>query len=374
MPILPGAEIEVRELSGARANVEWRMLALEVLGDDYANIQAIEQELRREDTAAVIQYNDLLRLVRDRNKRVIEVWTRWSFKDHLLDSKADDRHYRLEHSRGRLIFGDGERGKVPPLGAAIQARRYQTGGGLAGNVPAETITQVMGSIGGLEAAFNPKPAEGGADAESLQGLACRGPLTLRHKGKALTPADYETMAVEASPAVARARALAAHDPGGRERPGWITLIIIPNSKEERPWPSFGLRELVRRYIAERAPADLVAGSGIYVTGPRYQQVDVSAAIVPLDYTQAGAVASEARQALQHFFHPLQGGPQRQGWLPGRAVYLSDVAALLERLSDIDYVAELALLIEGGLQGEVARIPAGHLAVAGEFRIQVMQRG
>jgi hypothetical protein len=181
------------------------------------------------------------------------------------------------------------------------------------------------------------------------------------------------MAREASSAVAFARALPICDPAGRERPGWVTLVIIPNSDEDRPWPSYGLRDHVRRYIAARAPAALVAAGGIYITGPQYQPIDVAARLIPRDTSQAGAVASSARQALLAFFHPLRGGPLGRGWEPGRSVYLSDVAALLERVAGVDYVEDLALLVDGGLQGEHARIPAGRLAVAGELTIQVIAR-
>ena len=37
-------------------------------------------------------------------------------------SAADDRHYVLDRGRGGLRFGDGERGRIPPLGADVLAR------------------------------------------------------------------------------------------------------------------------------------------------------------------------------------------------------------------------------------------------------------
>ncbi len=134
------------------------------------------------------------------------------------------------------------------------------------------------------------------------------------------------MAVEASPAVAVAWSLPTVDDGGRVRPGWLTLVIIPASDAPRPWPSYGLREHVRRTIAERAPADLVAAEQIVVTGPDYQEVDVDALIVPS--ALAGAIEQRVRERLMRFFHPLHGGPTGRGWEPGRAVYLSDVAAVI----------------------------------------------
>ena len=107
IPVLDGERVEVRELSGPRANVEWRVIALEVLGDDYQRIRRLEERLGSESTQEDIVEGDL-RLHRDRSKRVSEVWVRWWSRPHLLSSGENDRHFVLERARGRLILGDGE--------------------------------------------------------------------------------------------------------------------------------------------------------------------------------------------------------------------------------------------------------------------------
>jgi hypothetical protein len=229
IPVLAGEHIEVRELTGPRANVEWRVLAMDIFGGDTKIIQELEAMLGKEGSQIDIEKGDL-RLRRDRNKRVTEARVRWQAEKHLFFSGPNDRHYVVERARGRLIFGDGEQGKVPPLGAAILARKYSSGGGLAGNVAARTITQLLGGIAGIEAVFNPRPAEGGADAETLETLSSRGPKTLRHRGRALLAEDLENMAKEVSPAVAFARAIPSRDPNGRKVPGWVTLLIFPKVK------------------------------------------------------------------------------------------------------------------------------------------------
>lgn len=370
LPILPGEVIEVRELSGARANVEWRILAMELLGNDYSVIQEIEEMLRGEGPQTEFSKGDL-RFERDRHKRVTSVWVRWKGQDHLYASKAEDRHYVLEYTRGRLIFGDGVRGKVVPLGASIMARRYVVGGGRRGNVEAGAISQLLGGIGGVDSLSNPVPAQGGADAETLPAVIERGPQTLHHRGRALTVPNYETMAKEASAAVAVARALPARDAQGRPRPGWVTLIIIPHSKDSRPWPTIGLREQVRNYIGERAPADIVAAAQLHVTGPVYQELDVEAVIAPDDPAQAGVVEQATRQALLDFLHPLYGGPERRGWAAGRDVFLSDVAAILERVEGVDYVSDLSFFTNDVLQGEQAGIDADKVVVAGQILIRMV---
>src|SRR5207247_4694155 len=135
-------------------------------------------------------------------------------------------------------------------------------------------------------------------------------------GRAVTAEDYETLAHEASPSVAVARALPHRDAAGRDRPGWVTLVIIPHSAEPQPYPSFGLRDAVRRFVAARAPADVVAAGQLTVTGPDYLPVDVEATVVPTDPSEAGAVEQAARAAIAGFLHPLTGGPAGRGRSPG----------------------------------------------------------
>jgi predicted phage baseplate assembly protein len=309
-------------------------------------------------------------LRRDRNKRVTEVWVRWQERSHLFFSGREDRHYAIDRARGRLLFGNGLQGKIPPAGATILARQHRAGGGLVGNVAGRTITQLLAGVAGVQAVFNPRPGEGGADGETVESFGPRGPKTVRHRGRAIAPADYQTLAREASPAVAAARAIPTRNARGRIIPGWVTLVIIPQSQDPRPWPSFGLRQQVYRSIVDRAPADLAAANQIYVTGPAYLPIDVAATIAPVNPAEAGAVEERARAVLGEFLHPLHGGPDRRGWEIGRDVFLSDVAAVLERVPGVDYVEELALLLNGGVQGERIAVDEDHIVVAGMIRLRL----
>ena len=371
IPVLPGEYIEVRELSGLRANVEWRNLAMEVLGSGVVAVSELEELLGRETPQSEIAKGDL-RLVRDRRKRVVEAWVRWREVRTLLFAAPHERVYEAERIRGRLRFGDGEHGKVPPEDAAILARRYQSGGGLRGNVATKTITQLLAPAAGVQGVFNPRSAEGGGDAETTAALLIRGPETLRHRGRALLPEDYETLARQSSTAVAFARTIPSRNPDGRKMPGWVTLLIIPQSDERRPWPSFGLREEVRKFIEAHAPADLADAAHIYVTGPQYIEIDIDTSVAPIHPDEAGEVEAGVRAALETFFHPLRGGPEGRGWALGRDVFLSDVASVIERVAGVDFVKELSLLREGALQDERVGVPDDRIVVAGEIKIKLIE--
>jgi hypothetical protein len=161
------------------------------------------------------------------------------------------------------------------------------------------------------------------------------------------------------------------DPSGRHRPGWVTLILIPHSEQPRPWPSLGLRDRVRRAVEARSAADFAAARHLHVTGPDYLPIDVEVTVTPVDPDDAGGVDQRVRSALQSFLHPLRGGPERAGWTPGRDVYLSDVAATVERTEGVDYVRDIALLVEGQLQGERAAVRPDRIVVAGTVRVRLV---
>jgi hypothetical protein len=74
--------------------------------------------------------------------------------------------------------------------------------------------------------------------------------------------------------------------------------------------------------------------------------------------------------VERFLHPLRGGPEGQGWALGRDVFLSDVASVVEAVEGVDFVSELALLLDGVPQGERVRVPDDRLAVAGDVRLKL----
>ncbi|MFC7387816.1 putative baseplate assembly protein [Sphaerisporangium rhizosphaerae] len=347
IPVLSGPAVEVRELAGMRAEVEWRLTAAAVLGA--AALPGLDARLG-ESRGDVAQ--GPLRLVRDRDGRVREVWVRWDERSDLYGSGPGDRHYLLEPVRGLMVFGDGRHGRMPPPGAAVVAALYRTGGGRAGNVAAGAVTQVLGTAAAIEQVTNPRPATGGTEAETLRALLARAPGTIRAHGRAVTGDDYAVLAAAASPAVARAWPV----PGP---PGSVTVAVVPYGE---PLPSPGLCETVRRHLAAHAPAWV----RIAVTGPAYLSVGVTATLVPADPDLAGEVEAAARWAITRFLDPVSGGPGRQGLAPGADLHLSDVAAALAAVPGLEQVTGLAFLPWGdAVPGRPGRVPA-----AGEIRLEV----
>jgi hypothetical protein len=347
-PVLAGQAIEVRELDGARAVIELPLLI---------------QDLKKQGMTEA----DVRTVADRRSGQISQVWVRWQERPHLFFSDSGDRHYLIERSRGRVRFG----ARIPPPGNDnIVARSYRSGGGLAGNVGSGAINQLLTGVL-VKGITNPRAAQGGADGERPEAVLERGPLAVRNRRQALSADDYEALAREASPAVAVARALPATHPSGRPAPGWVKVVIMPHSQEPRPQPSFELRRQVRDFLLARIPASL-AGQ-VSVAGPDYLAVGVVAVVAPKGIAASGPVLSDVRTALQGFLHPLNGGPDGKGWPFGRAVYLSDVAALLQSIAGVDYVRTLELTLDGTPRGEIVAVPEDRIVVAGPLQVTLTGR-
>lgn len=277
-----------------------------------------------------------------------EIWVRWHAVPDFYASGPRDRHYQIEHTSGRIRFGDGLHGMVPPRGVRnLRATRYQTGGGAHGNRPVGTITQLKTTIPYVDGVINYEGSSGGADAESLDRVKERAPRVLRHGDRAVTAEDYEDLARQASSAVARARAITpTFDPIQQEESqvpvadaGRVTVSLVPFGTEPRPTPSLGLLQDVRAFLTARCSPSVT----LALTGPLWIEVSITQLIViPVSFEQADGLRAAILDALDRFFHPLTGGLDGNGWDFGQVPYKSDILGLVTSLPGVESVQGLTV--------------------------------
>ncbi len=139
-------------------------------------------------------------------------WVEWTRVDNFAHSTAYERHITLDPNSGQVDFGPAVRerdgslrlfGALPPKGSTVRVRRYRTGGGRRGNVSRHALRILRSSMPYVARVDNRRPALGGVDGESVDDARVRGPLTLATLHRAVVPHDYEQLAREAAPDVAR---------------------------------------------------------------------------------------------------------------------------------------------------------------------------
>ncbi len=189
-------------------------------------------------------------------------------------------------------------------------------------------------------------------------------LELRRTVRAVTPEDYEMLAVAAHPKAARAhclprRNLAAAKPFAAESPGHVSVVVVNVDGEKREAET---REMLGK-VGEKLELAKLLTTRLHVVAPRYVALSVQTTLEtkPGAKDKAGddeppdekksdegappvkprkGVVELAKEAVAEFFHPLRGGPERGGWPFGRSIYVSEIYALLDSLPGVDYVSQL----------------------------------
>ncbi len=296
----------------------------------------------------------------------------WIEQPDFFGSGPDDLHYILNRSTGEIRFGDGNQARIPVANprnpANFRALKYRVGGGLRGNLPEQTVKVLQSSIPGLDAngITNLFPSAGGADEETFQQARRRAPQVLKSRERAVTPEDFELLSVRAAN-IARAKALPLFHPKfpGVEVPGVISVVLVPQadtSENPAPVPSQGTLQTVCAFLNDRR----LLTSELYVIGPRYQEVKITAELIAQNNADLAAVKTDLISNVTRYFDPIIGGEDSSltedgsGWSFGGDIFYSllykrllidgvkRVVSLTVSLDDEEYPACQDVLVEAGM--------------------------
>jgi predicted phage baseplate assembly protein len=164
-----------------------------------------------------------------------------------------------------IRFGDGVFGSNPNEGTRFTAT-YRVGAGAAGNVAADSITQLDPGTAASNkylSVTNPLPATGGADPQTLLSVRRLAPQAFRAKQfRAVVVDDYQA-AAQTLPWVQRAGA------AFRWTGSWLTVFTTPDpigSQQIALAQRLQLISLLNRYR--------MAGYEVYVPDPQYVSLDL----------------------------------------------------------------------------------------------------
>lgn len=299
----------------------------------------------------------------------------------------DDRVFQLIPATGILLFGDGTFGKLPPPDDGsdparnVVATRYQFGGGLRGNVGAETITRVTATTADVRLdATNVLPARGGDDEEPVELGVARAPAVVRSRYRAVSASDFEALAKETPDVrVARALALANTRPGCGTglTCGAVTVILVPNAPFEKTihepiLTAEHVRRAVHRYLDGRR----LITTQLFTSSATFRRIETDVSL----RVSAGASMARTRAAalerIQRYFHALVGGDDGHGWPFGGTVFFSRIFEQLLDVPGVARVDELRIGIDGGdkVACEDVAIGPGELLVSGEHRVRAGASG
>jgi predicted phage baseplate assembly protein len=224
-----------------------------------------------------------------------------------------------------ITFGDGISGSKPASGDRVVVDYLETLAS-AGNIGARLITDLVTPLyqdGQLVTVHvtNPRPATGGAEAETVDFARHQAPAELRTSWRAVTKEDYRTL-VEGYPGVAKAQILDTND-CLNIRYYTVNIAVAPNGGG---LPSALLKKNLADYLESRR----VITTQVNLFDPAYREVAIDAELFAYTGEDLYAVRARAETALAEFF-----AFDRMDF--GTPVRTSDLVALLDGVRGVSYV-------------------------------------
>lgn len=279
----------------------------------------------------------------------------WSAIDDLALAGQNASVYRLDSEAGTIRLGNGIQGQIPEAGRRIRVALMRSGGGIAGNLPANSLNGITakdlrGNLVNKLKIQQPLPMQGGVESETLAEAETRIPGLFRHRDRAVTADDYQRLAAE-TPGVrlGRVEVLPKFKPQQRrfDIPGVVSVMVlpsqesleIPNPRADRP-----LLESVHAYLDSRRPL----ATELYVIGCEYIPVGISVGVQIQNGFGQDSVLLAVRTALQRFLFAIApGGLDEKGWSLGRTVKARELDVVVARVPGVLAVLSIRLFQQIG---------------------------
>lgn len=245
----------------------------------------------------------------------------WVLVDTFAKSKPTDKHFMVsvdESLSPYIMFGDGTFGKKPAAGAKITNVVFYLTNGTQGNVKSNTITSVPSVISSSitdATVSNAYDAGGGSNYENFTMLKEHIPLSVKTLGVAITKEDFESLAMLVD-GVNKAK---ADYECGRK----LTVYISPDGG------AVASSELINRVynlLSQRAPMT----TWLKVKSAGKVQIILEMDVTGKKSYKTPEIQTQILTALYNAYSPEQAQI-------GGSVRLSDIYALIDNLSTVDYL-------------------------------------
>lgn len=245
----------------------------------------------------------------------------WVLVDTFAKSKPTDKHFMVsvdEALNPYIMFGNGTFGKKPAAGAKITNVVFYLTNGTQGNVKSNTITSVPSVISSSitdATVSNAYDAGGGSNYENFTMLKEHIPLSVKTLGVAITKEDFESLAMLVD-GVNKAK---ADYECGRK----LTIYISPDGG------AVASSELINRVynlLSQRAPMT----TWLKVKSAGKVQIILEMDVTGKKSYKTAEIQTQILTALYNAYSPEQAQI-------GGSVRVSDIYALIDNLSTVDYL-------------------------------------
>lgn len=276
-------------------------------------VQASEQDFRAAEPAVLLLDDE----------------EQWTARPDLLASDRFSTDFVLEtesDGSASLRFGDNVLGKRPATGTRFDVS-YRVGNGRAGNIGGDSLAHVLTTLDGIQSVFNPLPAVGGVEPESIDEVKLYAPSFFKNQERAVTEEDYVRIA-ERNAEVQKAQATL------RWTGSWYT-VFISIDREGGLDVDAPFQEELKAFID---PFRLT-GHDLEIVAPFFVGLEILLRVRVQEGFLESAVKAELLEIFSNvdlpdgrraFFHP-------DNFTFGEPIYLSNVIALAMEVTGVERV-------------------------------------
>ena len=244
----------------------------------------------------------------------------WEQVGTLRDVGPADSVYAVkitEDGTLELEFGDGQTGRRLPTGSNNVRVRARVGVGLAGNLPAGTLTKIAKPHPLVSAVQQPLPAVGGNDRETADSLRKTAPTTLLTLERCVSPADFASLAA-AHASIWQARAFVRPSLGTRAHR--VEVVVVPADGAELG----ELAQTLATFLQSHALPN------VEVTVSRFVPLPVTLAVT-VEIDLAAFEPAVVLRAVRAALYDALSLRRRQ---LGQPVFLGDIYAVVENVPGV----------------------------------------
>ncbi|GFO97061.1 hypothetical protein ig2599ANME_1259 [groundwater metagenome] len=262
----------------------------------------------------------------------------------------------------------GVRSKTAGTGTILSESNIATGDGtvfteeleVGDSITAAGQTRIIEAINSdtsltVDSAFDPALPAGtnfSYSYESIESGIRKGLKSLSPGYRAITQKDYESLAKDcmktlqkdlAGRAVCLNNRNLEYGDSHEEKPGHVTVIIIPRCNRSTVYckddlPTDELKIKVKDYLDARR----LITTRVHVVAPEFQKVRLEVSVALEENKIENKVKDDARERINKYFDPLEGGKDGKGWPLGRSIYRSEIYQLIEGISGVDHVVKVKI--------------------------------
>lgn len=265
------------------------------------------------------QMEEMLVRIPDRVRAEYDLWgnirdfyVKWEEVEDFENSKAQDGHYILDRVRNEVRFGDGVHVKIPKVtDSTAFTARVRVSDGVKGNVPAGAITDFMSGVHFYGECFNPLPAFGGTDQESVGAALVRGASLPSSRRRLLTKTDYVREMKACSENIDKVSCVVGRTPKGQKTPDHICLVVLMKDFQEGSRSFIREADSMKAYLYSRCEMTIEADK-LSIVEPIPVEVSVELWVKTRKAKESFELQGKISEILEKYLNPVA-DEFHEGW-------------------------------------------------------------